>query len=117
MSISADDFNLDYIEMLDISHPIESLARKMILNIYNGDFARKVDMIEENVKKYNCDGVIEFCHWGCKQTAGGAMLLKERMKEIGIPMLILDGDAIDRRNSSDGQIRTRFEAFMEVLGC
>jgi benzoyl-CoA reductase/2-hydroxyglutaryl-CoA dehydratase subunit BcrC/BadD/HgdB len=30
-------------------------------------------------------------------------------------MLILDGDAVYRRNSPDGQIRTRFEAFMEVL--
>ena len=33
----------------------------------------------------------------------------------GIPMLILDGDGIDRRNSHDGQIRTRLEAFLEML--
>ena len=30
-------------------------------------------------------------------------------------MLILDGDAMDRRNSHDGQIRTRLEAFLEML--
>ncbi len=30
-------------------------------------------------------------------------------------MLILDGDGIDRRNSHDGQIRTRLEAFLEML--
>ena len=32
-----------------------------------------------------------------------------------IPMLSLDGDALDRRNSHDGQIKTRLEAFLEVL--
>ena len=30
-------------------------------------------------------------------------------------MLILDGDGIDRRNSHDGQIKTRLEAFLEML--
>lgn len=30
-------------------------------------------------------------------------------------MLILDGDAMDRRNSHDGQIKTRLEAFLELL--
>ena len=30
-------------------------------------------------------------------------------------MLILDGDGIDRRNSHDGQIKTRLEAFLEIL--
>jgi benzoyl-CoA reductase/2-hydroxyglutaryl-CoA dehydratase subunit BcrC/BadD/HgdB len=30
-------------------------------------------------------------------------------------MLILDGDALDRRNNHDGQVKTRFEAFLEVI--
>ena len=34
---------------------------------------------------------------------------------MNIPMLILDGDGIDRRNSHDGQIKTRLEAFLEML--
>ena len=41
--------------------------------------------------------------------------MKDRMKEKGIPMLILDGDGIDKRNSHDGQIKTRLEAFLELL--
>ena len=61
------------------------------------------------------DAVIHFCHWGCKQASGGSILLKEKMKELGIPMLILDGDGIDKRNSHDGQIKTRLEAFLEIL--
>jgi len=61
------------------------------------------------------DAVIQFCHWGCKQSSGGSMILKERFREKGIPMLILDGDGIDKRNSHDGQIKTRLEAFLEML--
>ncbi len=66
-------------------------------------------------KELGSDGVINFCHWGCKQSSGGAMILKDTLREADIPLLILDGDCIDRRNSHDGQIRTRFEAFAEML--
>ena len=113
--IVADDFNLDYIEEMDDAQPLHALARKMLCNIYNGDFSRKTQAVQRYVREYRCDAVIEFCHWGCKQSSGGVMLMKEAMRELGVPMLILDGDALDRRNSHDGQIKTRFEAFLEVM--
>lgn len=59
----------------------------------------------------HADGVINFCHWGCKQSAGGVFQLRETLKAADIPLLVLDGDAMDRRNSHDGQIKTRLEAF------
>jgi benzoyl-CoA reductase/2-hydroxyglutaryl-CoA dehydratase subunit BcrC/BadD/HgdB len=43
------------------------------------------------------------------------MQLKQAMKEKNIPMLILDGDCMDRRNCHDGQLKTRLEAFLEIL--
>ena len=115
VSISAGDFDLDYVKPLDIDHPLDALAAKITGNIYNGDFSRKVDAVREMIKRYKPDGVVEFCHWGCAQSSGGVMLMKQMVADLGLPMLILDGDAVDRRNSPDGQIRTRFEAFMEVL--
>ena len=115
VTLAYDDFDLDYTEPLDPAHPLEALARKMICNIYNGDFSRKIAAVENLVKTYQPDGVVQFCHWGCRQSSGGTMLLKKKMKELDVPMLVLDGDAIDRRNCPDGQIRTRFEAFLEIL--
>ena len=115
-AIVCDDFNLDYMERMDEAHPLEALARKTICNIYNGPFERKAEACAAYAREFQCDAVVEFCHWGCKQSACGAMLLKEKMRGIGMPMLILDGDTLDRRNNHDGQIRTRFEAFLEVLG-
>jgi len=114
-AIVCDDFNMDFMEQLDPERPLHALAHKMIANIYNGDFTRKSKAIAAYVQQYDMDAVVEFCHWGCKQSCGGAMMLKEEMRKIGMPMLILDGDALDRRNCHDGQIRTRFEAFLELL--
>jgi len=116
VAVAIDDFDLDYMEEMDPSDPLKALARKMIRNIYNGPFTRKVDAIEKMVTQLEPDGVVEFCHWGCKQSSGGVMLLKDRMRAIHMPMLVLDGDAIDRRGCQPEQIRTRFEAFLELLG-
>lgn len=113
--VIASDIVLDYAEELDESDPFRALAVKTIRNIYNGSYAGKAEALGAFAQAMDADAVIHFCHWGCKQASGGSILLKEKMKELGIPMLILDGDGIDRRNSHDGQIKTRLEAFLEIL--
>ena len=59
--------------------------------------------------------MIYFCHSGCKQTLAAARNVKEAMEEAGYPVLVLDGDGCDRRNSSNGQMATRVQAFVEML--
>lgn len=109
------DLNLDYMEPLDIEAPVEALAKKMILNLYNGSFERKVEFVTKLSKELEVDAAINFCHWGCKQSAGAVNLLKTSLSQNHIPTLILDGDALDHRNSHDGQIKTRLEAFLEMV--
>ena len=92
-----------------------ALAKKIIRNMYNGSYFHKAQMVGQLADTLKPDAVIQFCHWGCKQSSGGSVLLKEEMQKKGIPMLILDGDGIDKRNSHDGQIKTRLEAFLEML--
>ena len=113
--IIASDIILDSAEKLDPERPFHSLARKIIQNIYNGSYSHRESMIGKLCDTLRPDAVIQFCHWGCKQSSGGSILLKEEMQKKGIPMLILDGDGIDKRNSHDGQIKTRLEAFLEML--
>lgn len=109
------DFELDYIEEMDYNHPYEALAKKMINNLYNGKYERKIEGILDIIDGLKPDGVVNFCHWGCKQSSGGIMLLKEALKSREVPLLILDGDGIDRRNSHNGQVETRLEAFFEII--
>lgn len=113
--IIVSDFTLDYVEQMDEDHPLDALAEKLINNYYNGDYQRKVDYIGKLVDEYQIDGVVHMCHWGCKQSSGGVMLLKKEMEKRHVPFLILDGDCLDRRNCQDGQIKTRLEAFIEIL--
>jgi benzoyl-CoA reductase/2-hydroxyglutaryl-CoA dehydratase subunit BcrC/BadD/HgdB len=118
----SDDNQIQCVEMnsdgngyLNPQHPLHSLASKLVSNVYNRGYEAKAQLCSELAKKCNCDGVIHFAHWGCKQTSGGVNILKKRLQEDGIPLLLLDGDAVDRRNDGAGQIRTRVEAFMEML--
>lgn len=113
--IIASDIILDSVEELDPEKPFHSLAKKIIRNMYNGSYFHKAQMVGQLADTLKPDAVIQFCHWGCKQSSGGSVLLKEEMQKKGIPMLILDGDGIDKRNSHDGQIKTRLEAFLEIL--
>lgn len=109
------DMNFDYMEELDEEKPLNALAKKMICNMYNGPYEKKVDYIMKLIDILKPDGVINFCHWGCKQSSGGVMQLKQEISKKNIPMLIIDGDGMDRRNCQEGQIKTRLEAFFEVI--
>ncbi len=113
--IIASDIILDSMEELDAARPFHALAGKIIRNMYNGSYENRAAAVEKLAERLHPDGVIQFCHWGCKQSSGSSVLLKEKIREKGIPMLILDGDGIDKRNSHDGQIKTRLEAFLEML--
>ncbi len=113
--IQAMDMNMDYMHQMDEAHPLEALAEKMIRNMFNGPYERRATHVAKLVRHFQPDGVISFCHWGCRQSSGGVNILREEMRRIGMPLLVLDGDAIDRRNSHDGQIKTRLEAFLEMI--
>lgn len=109
------DYNFDTDWKIDYDSPYEALADKFLKNRLNGSFDLKVKNIIDIAESFMVDGVINFCSFGCKECSGGTMLLKNALKEKGIPYLSIDGDGIDRRNAQEGQIKTRVDAFMEIL--
>lgn len=113
--VIASDMLFDSFEPLDIDNPFDSLAKKLIRHVFNGSYEHKIEHIDRLLAIHNTDGIIAFSQWGCKQASGGLSLLKKHYKDLDVPLLILDGDALDKRNSQDGQIKTRTEAFLELL--
>lgn len=109
------DMSFDALYEPNPEHPYESMARRLLCNTFNGPMNRRADKIVEMAKKLHANGVVFFCHWGCKNTLGGVGLVRDRLEREGIPMLALDGDGCDRRNINDGQMLTRFEAFLELM--
>lgn len=109
------DYNFDNMDEMDYKHPYEAVAKKFLQNRLNGPFNRKIGNIVKMAEDFHTDGVINLCSFGCKECSGGTMLLKKALKQKNIPYLSIDGDGVDRRNAHEGQIKTRVEAFKEIL--
>ncbi len=114
--VSFEETNHVYWGPMDSAHPLEALASKMLSNFGCGPIEHRIRAILEMAGKYRVNGAIHFSHWGCRQSCGGSHMIRDVMRERGIPTLVLDGDGADVRNYSEGQTRTRLEAFIEMLG-
>lgn len=99
----------------DASKPYQFMAERMVYHNLNGTVARRIDAGIRHAQEAHAAGVVWFCHWGCKHTLGAAQLAKKRFEEVGLPLLILDGDGCDRRFGGEGQTSTRLGAFLEML--
>ena len=102
-------------EPMDPREPFASLARKIGGHFLVGPGERRASHLASLAEDYRVDGAIHFNHWGCRQSCGGAMLVKRALQARGVPTLILDGDCVDEREYQEGQLSTRLEAFLESL--
>ncbi|MCR4752578.1 MAG: 2-hydroxyacyl-CoA dehydratase family protein [Eubacterium sp.] len=113
--IIACDMNYDEYCEADPEKPFASMARRLVQDAFNGPAENRIRRSLEMCRRLDIDGVVYFCHWGCKQTLSSAQIVRHTMEEAGYPTLILDGDGCDADNMSNGQILTRMEAFLEML--
>jgi benzoyl-CoA reductase/2-hydroxyglutaryl-CoA dehydratase subunit BcrC/BadD/HgdB len=95
--------------------PFEAMAERLICCSFNGPALRRAKRIRWICEQTHADGAVIFCHWGCKETAGAAQLIRHTLERAGFPALVLDGDGCERSNNMHAQMTTRFEAFLEVL--
>ena len=112
---TASDIVYDGFRIVDPADPYEAMAKKLVCSSFNGDSKARIDCARKMVRETNAEGVIVFTHWGCKTTIGASGLIRDALEADGIPVLVLDGDGCNPANSSDGQLVTRVEAFLEML--
>ena len=113
--IRACDFVADGFQRMQASDPYEALAEKMVNCIYNGSVKQRIRRAQELANLTEADGGILFAHWGCKGTIGASSLIKNSLENAGLPTMVLDGDGCNPANSSDGQVSTRLQAYLEML--
>ncbi len=106
------DFNWDPI---DPDEPFEGLARRSIAIPFNGTVETRVAHLQKLARHYKVHGAVNPCNWGCRQGTGARGLIEAGLKEIGVPVLNLEVDCVDDRKFTEGQVRTRLEAFLEML--
>ena len=115
MHIRTCDFVADGFQRTHHEDPYEAMAEKMVNCIYNGSVTLRIEKAKELARLTDADGSILFAHWGCKGTIGASTLIKRELENDGIPTMVLDGDGCNPANTSDGQVSTRLQAFMEML--
>lgn len=113
--IVATDMGYDAWYESTTNDPYRYMAERLVYDAYNGPIQHRINKTIEMVKKTEADGVVCFCHWGCKETCGASNIIKTTLERENIPTLILNGDGVDRNNASDGQTSTRLGAFIEML--
>jgi len=95
--------------------PYRGMAARAMSIPFNGANTRRVSHLQDLARRYRIDGAINPCHWGCRQGTGSRGIVGQGLKKIGVPVLNLEVDCVDPRNFAEGQLRTRIEAFTEML--
>jgi benzoyl-CoA reductase/2-hydroxyglutaryl-CoA dehydratase subunit BcrC/BadD/HgdB len=101
--------------VLDGRPPLEAISRRYLNNFpcarmvpSDGRFDRILDLVRD----YKVDGVISQIIRYCVPYAHDLPLITGKLKQIGVPTLSLD---VEYGTSGSGQIRTRVQAFLEMM--
>ena len=70
------------------------------------------DMLSNLIKEYKVDGVVEIILQSCHTYAIETRNIKRHVNNLGVPFISIE---TDYSTSDKGQIRTRLEAFVEML--
>jgi len=111
-----EEINFIHWDEMNPRDPYSSIARKLLSDPAVGDVKHWLDAIFPTVDKYKIDALISFAHWGCRQLASTNQIVKTALEKKGIPLLELSSDCIDGRDYSFQQLKTRLQAFIEIVG-
>ncbi len=100
---------------VDTDDPYTGMARRALSIPLAGAVERRIQNLQRLAREYKVDGAINPCHWGCRQGTGARGMIEKGLKEVGVPVLNLEVDCVDQRNFAQGQLKTRIEAFVEMI--
>jgi len=73
------------------------------------------ELIKKWAREYKLDGAIAHRTRSCRATSMGQLYIKNKLAEIGLPLLIFESDMVDPRAWSDAQVKMRFQGFLETV--
>lgn len=112
--IRACDFVADGFQRMQASDPYEALAEKMVNCIYNGSVKQR-SACPGAGEPYRGRRRDPFCALGLQGNHRSFQPIKILWKMQDSPTMVLDGDGCNPANSSDGQVSTRLQAYLEML--
>jgi benzoyl-CoA reductase/2-hydroxyglutaryl-CoA dehydratase subunit BcrC/BadD/HgdB len=95
---------------------ISKLAARCLDLPTTGSIKRRVEICRQLAVEWSVDGAVIFVPWGCRVIAGGAYAFLDYLRtHLHIPTLILDSDPLDESIYAKGPVKTRLNAFIEML--
>ncbi len=94
---------------------LKSIARRYLSNFPCARMfpsQERFNRIMELIRDYRVDGIVSENIRYCVPYAHDLPLLKDKIKDLGVPVLALD---IEYGTSGSGQIQTRVQAFLEMI--
>ena len=96
---------------------LESLARAYSAILLNVDYEQRAEQMIDLIREFGVDGFVMHSNRSCKPYSLGQYEVKRIVSErTGVPGLIIETDMCDSRAYADAPIKTRIQAFMEVVG-
>lgn len=98
----------------EIVEPLKAIAEKYLsipCSIMSPNKGRE-EMLTNLIEEYKVDGVIEIVLQSCHTYAIETRNIKRHVNNLGVPFISIE---TDYSTSDKGQIRTRLEAFVEML--
>ena len=96
--------------------PIKDMAiTSTIRRAYAGDLEQRLQLTLDIVRDYHIDGVILAYNPSCRLMYLLQPELKNALDRHGIPNVNIECDMADERTYSEGQIKTRLDAFIERM--
>ncbi len=104
---------------LDPQKPLESVLTKISLHpvmVMYGPLEEKLlQTISDCSDQHQIDGAIFFAHISCRQSSALIKMIKDKLNEKGIPVLILDSDIIDITITPEEEWQKKLRQFFELL--
>lgn len=104
-------------ERVDPERPLRSMARRLVRGAANYSLSTQdfVRQLPARAKEYALDGVISFSPRGCRHLVSLNHVLRDIFAGERLPLLEIDCDCIDDRDYAFSQLKTRLDAFAEML--
>jgi len=93
---------------------------EVIVQNLHGSFTQplggRIIIVLDFCRRLGIDGVLNHYHLGCRYVVGDAMLLRDAIvKELGIPVLMVEWDNFDPRSYNHEQYEAKLETFRAMI--
>ncbi len=108
----------DYWHVVDgVGDPLDVLARSYLLDkrpaaFMRGATQKRIDFALDLIRGFDVQGVLWYQLLCCELYDEESYLFEKVLRERGIPMLVVESDY---HNLDVGSVRTRLEAFVEIM--